>query len=350
MGALEGIRVIEFAEGVSGPYCARLFADFGADVVKVEAPEKGDEARAWGPFPGDVPHVEKSGTFQFLNTNKRGISLDVETPRGRELFLELLAGADALIENQHPRAMRQLGRDHASLAADFPDLVQSSSTPYGQTGPYSEWKGCDLNAFHFSGAGSRYCGRPDEMPLEHGTFSADFFGACTGATWGLAAILGRKRTGMPCKDGHVCMLALEPGQWKGLVKVIGNPEWAQAEIFEDMFMRGQNADAIYPLLEMWTLEHGKDEIMERCQAAGVPVTAVFTVPEVFADPQVLARGMKHEMEHPKSGTGTCSLIGNPIKMSLTKLDLPEPDTPVTATMQPSGNFASIDLRLFSAAP
>jgi crotonobetainyl-CoA:carnitine CoA-transferase CaiB-like acyl-CoA transferase len=360
MGALEGIRVIEFAEGVSGPYCARLFADFGADVVKVEAPEKGDEARAWGPFPGDVPHVEKSGTFQFLNTNKRGISLDVETPRGRELFLELLAGADALIENQHPRAMRQLGLDHASLAADFPDLVQISITPYGQTGPYSEWKGCDLNAFHFSGAGSRYCGRPDEMPLEHGTFSADFFGACTGATWGLAAILGRKRTGggqlvdvscaeaiaatfvggqniggyvqdgrfdsrtgvgmplaapatiMPCKDGHVWMLALEPGQWKGLVKVIGNPEWAQAEIFEDMFMRGQNADAIYPLLEMWTLEHGKDEIMERCQAAGVPVTAVFTVPEAAAHPHLRERGYIVEIEHPL--LGRLEYLGAPFKL------------------------------------
>ena len=360
MGALEGLKIVELAQGVSGPFCSRLFADFGARVVKVEAPGTGDATRSWGPFPKDLPHLEKSGTFQFLNTNKSGVTLDVTRPQGRDLLLELLDGADALIENNPPPRMRELGLDYAELSKSLPDLVMISVTPYGQTGPYSEWKGCDLNAFHLSGASARYCGRPGEMPLEHGTFSADFYGASTAATWGLAAILGRGRVGggqqvdvscaeaiaatfvggqniggfvqdgrfdsrtgvgmplaapatiLPCKDGHVWMLALEPGQWKGLVEAMGNPEWAQLEIFDDMFVRGQNADAIYPLLQEWTMEHGKSEIMERCQAAGVPVTAVFTVPEAAEHPHLKERGYIVEIDHPE--LGPLKYLGAPFKL------------------------------------
>lgn len=347
-GALEGIRVIELGQQVSAPYCARLFADYGAQVIKVEPPV-GDVVRRWGPFPGDTPHPEKSGLFHFLNTNKQGVTLDVARDSGRELFLRLLAEADVLIENNLPSAMREQGFDYASLETVNPQLVMISITPYGQTGPYSEWKGCDLNAFHLSGASHRYCGRPGEAPLEHGTFSADFYGAAAAAAWGLAATVGRDRVGggqqvdvscaeaiaatfvggqniggyaqdgrfgsrtgvgmplaapatiLPCKDGHVWMLALEPGQWKGLVAAMGNPEWAQLEMFEDMFARGQNADVIYPMVQDWTMEHGKFEIMELCQKAGVPVTAVFTVKEAAEHPHLQARGYLVEIEHPELG-------------------------------------------------
>jgi len=360
MGALEGLKVVELAQGVSGPFCARLFADFGAHVVKVESPQSGDVTRSWGPFPKDLSHPEKSGTFQFLNTNKCGVTLDVATSRGRELFLELLSGADALIENNLPPVMRDLRLNYAEISKTHPDLVMISITPYGQTGPYSGWKGCDLNAFHLSGASSRYCGRPGEMPLEHGTFSADFYGASTAATWGLATVLGRGRVGggqqvdvscaeaiaatfvggqniggyaqtgrfdsrtgvgmplaapatiLPCKDGHVWMLALEPGQWRGLVQAMGNPEWAQLEIFDDMFVRGQNADAIYPLVQEWTMEHGKADIMDRCQAAGVPVTAVFTVPEAAEHPHLKARDYIVEIDHPE--LGPLKYLGAPFKL------------------------------------
>ena len=360
MGALDQLTVIEFGQGVSAPYCARLFADFGARVIKVEAPLEGDMTRRWGPFPNDDAHLEKSGTFQFLNTNKKGVTLDVMTSRGSEIFHELLGQADVLVENNHPTTMREHGLDYGSLEKRHPNLVMISITPYGQTGPYSDWKGTDLNAFHFSGASARYCGRPGEAPLEHGTFSADFYGAATGATWGLAAALGRERVGggqlvdvscaeaiaatfvggqniggyaqngrfdsrtgvgmplaapatiLPCKDGHVWMLALEPGQWRGLVEAMGNPEWAQLEIFEDMFVRGQNADAIYPLLQEWTMQYGKNEIMENCQAAGVPVTAVFTVPEAAEHPHLKARGYIVEIEHPVLGRK--KYLGAPFKL------------------------------------
>ena len=358
-GALEGIKVVELGEMVSAPYCGKLFADYGADVLKVEPPGRGDLARSWGPFPKDAPHPEKSGLFFFLNTNKRGVTLDVARAQGRELLLRLLAGADVLIENQPPRLMREWKLDYPTIREANPNLVVISITPFGQTGPYSDWKGCDLNAYHLTGASHRYCGRPGESPLEHGTFAADFYGAMTAATWGLGAVYGRARSGgqqvdvscaeaiaatfvggqnigayaqdgkwerrtgvgmplgapatiLPCKDGYVWMLALEPGQWNGLVKVMGDPEWAQTEMFQDMFARAQNSDVIYPLLEEWTMQHGKFEIMEKCQEAGCPVTAVFTVAEAAAHPHLAAREYLVDVEH--SALGTVRSLGAPFKL------------------------------------
>ena len=347
-GALAGISVLEIGELISAPYCAKLFADYGADVVKIEPPT-GDPARGWGPFPGDEPHREKSGLFFFLNTNKRGVTLDLASPRGRELARALATQVDVVIENHRPGTLASWGLDHATLAAANPQLVTISITPFGQTGPYADWLGTDLNAFHLSGASSRYCGRPGEPPLEHGTFAADFYGAVAAATWGLAAVYGRDRAGggqhvdvscaeaiaatfvggqniggyaqdgkferrtgvgmplgapatiLPCKDGHVWMLALEPGQWNGLARVMGNPEWMTVDIFQDMYQRAQNADVIYPLLVEWTMQHGKREIMDRCQAEGVPVTAVFTVAEAAEHPHLAARGYLVDLEHAELG-------------------------------------------------
>lgn len=358
-GALAGIRVIDFGQMVSAPYCAKLFSDYGADVIKVELPE-GDAARHAGPFPGDRPHPEKSGLYFFHNTNKRGITCNVAHPEGRRLFLNLLERSDVLIENNLPQRMRAWGLDYATLAATNPELVVISITPFGQSGPYSGWNGYDLNAYHLSGASSRYCGRPGEMPLEHGTFSADYFGAVTAAAWGLAAVYGRnqagggqqvdvscaeaiaaafvggqnigcyaqegrfdKRTGvgmplgapatiLPCHDGHVWMLALEPGQWNGLRKVMGDPEWASLEMFQDMYSRAQNADVIYEFIREWTLQHGKMEIMEKCQAAGCPVTAVFTIAEAAAQPHLQARDYFVDMKHPQ--LGRLKNLGAPFKL------------------------------------
>jgi crotonobetainyl-CoA:carnitine CoA-transferase CaiB-like acyl-CoA transferase len=358
-GALADIKVVEFGQMISAPFCAKLFGDYGADVIKVEPP-MGDAARRAGPFPQDVPHPEKSGLFFINNTSKRGVTCDVRTAAGRALFLRLLAWADVLIENNLPQQMRAWGLDYATLKAANPRLVVISITPFGQTGPYSEWNGYDLNAYHLTGASSRYCGRPGEMPLEHGTFSADYFGAITGATWGMAAVYGRelvgggqqvdvscteaiaaafiggqniggyaqdgifdKRTGvgmpqgapatiMPCKDGHVWMLALEPGQWNGLRKVMGDPEWADLDIFQNMKTRAENADVIYSFLLEWTMEHTKMEIQEKCQAAGCPITAVYTVAEAAEQPHLKARDYFVDMEHPE--LGKLKNLGAPFKL------------------------------------
>jgi len=360
VGALEGIKVVEFGGLISAPYCAKLFADFGADVLKVEIGESGDPSRLWGPFPKDQLDPEKSGVYHFLNTNKRSVHLDMESEPGRAHLLELIAGADVLIENHSPAQMREWQLDYPKLALLNPELVMISITPFGQTGPYANWSGCDLNAFHLTGASDRYCGRPGETPLEHGTFAADFFGGVAAAAWGLAATLGRdnvgggqhvdvscaeviaatfvggqnigglaqdgiadKRTGvgmplaapasiMPCQDGHVWMLALEPGQWNGLREVMGNPEWMEAEMFQDMFSRGENADLIYSLVGEWTAQYGKMEIMERCQAAGCPITAVFTMKEAAEHPHLHERGYIVELEN--EALGRYSTLGAPFKL------------------------------------
>jgi crotonobetainyl-CoA:carnitine CoA-transferase CaiB-like acyl-CoA transferase len=358
-GALKGYKVIDFGQMVSAPFCAKLFSDFGADVIKVESPD-GDASRQIGPFPKDEPHLEKSGLFFINNTNKRGVTCDVATEEGRGLFLRLAETADILIENNLPAQMKAWGLSYDVLAQTNPNLVVISITPFGQTGPYSGWNGYDLNAYHLSGASSRYCGRPGEAPLEHGTFAADYFGGVAAASWGLAAAYGRdvigtgqqidvscaeaiaaafvggqnigglaqdgkfdKRTGVgmplgapativPCQDGHVWMLALEPGQWNGLREVMGNPEWADLEIFQDMFVRAQNADVIYPFIEEWAMQHSKMEIMDKCQAAGCPITAVFTIAEAAEHPHLRARHYFVDVEHPE--LGVVKTLGAPFKL------------------------------------
>lgn len=363
VGALDGVRVIELGEGVSAAYCARLFADLGADVLKVESPGTGDCTRQWGPFPDDQPHPERSGTFFFLNTNKRSVVLDLERATDRERLCALARDADLLIENLRPPRLRDLGLDHAALSRSNPDLVTISITPFGQTGPRAEWKGFDLNAFHLSAAGNRYCGRPEQEPLKHGSFSADFYGATVGAAWGLAALYGRGRVGggqhvdvssaeaiaatvvgamaigsfaqdgaydrrtgvgmpmaapatlLPAKDGYVWIIALEPGQWAGLKRALGSPDWMSVDLFDDAFVRGQNADLIYSMLAEWTRTRTKAEIMETCQREGCPATAVLSVAEAVAHEHIVARDFLVSLEHP--ALGRTRALGGAFRLSRT---------------------------------
>ncbi len=358
-GALAGIKVLELGEGVSAPFCAKLFADYGAEVVKVESPS-GDVARRWGPFPGDQADLEASGLFFFLNTNKKSVCLDLDRPRDRNHLERLLEWADLIVENLPPGRVQQWQLDYGQIARTNPRAVVVSLSPFGRTGPLAAWHGCDLNAYHFSAAGTRYCGRPDREPLELGTFAADFFAAYTAAAWGLAALLERERSGrgqhvdvaaceciaalfvgcqnigayaqdgtferrtgvgmalgapatiLPARDGHVWMIALERAQWEGLVRAMGSPDWAQAELFGDMFERARNADLIYSLLEQWTREHSKHEIMQWCQERGCPTTALLTVEEIANHEHLKQRGYLVELEHPR--LGRIRTLGAPIRL------------------------------------
>jgi crotonobetainyl-CoA:carnitine CoA-transferase CaiB-like acyl-CoA transferase len=318
IAALNGVTVIELGEGISAPFCAKLLSDYGAEVIKIEKPVTGDSTRHFGPYPDDQPDPEKSGTFFVLNTNKKSVTLDIEEPHDREQLLQLVAGCDLLVENNPPAKMKSLGLDYDSLLKINPRLIMVSITPFGQSGPYSLWKGIDLNAFHLTAAGSRYCGRKGEPPLKHTTHSADYYGAYVATTWALASLFAQDRVGgefidvscaeaiaasfvggqniggyaqdgvfgmrtgvgmplaapatiLPCQDGYVWMLALETGQWKGLVNAMGNPEWAQLDIFDNMFTRAQNADLIYTMMTEWTMAHTKQQIMDLCQTQQLPL-------------------------------------------------------------------------------
>jgi crotonobetainyl-CoA:carnitine CoA-transferase CaiB-like acyl-CoA transferase len=148
---LANLRVIEFGEGIAVPYCGKLLADFGADVIKIEKPGEGDRTRRHGPFPADVPHPERSGLFLALNTNKRGITLEPGSPTGRQLLEALLQGADVLLHQNVPdmAAAHQLQTE--ALRRAWPRLVVTGVTPYGQFGPYSRDQGTELTSCALSG-------------------------------------------------------------------------------------------------------------------------------------------------------------------------------------------------------
>ena len=151
--ALEGTKIIEYCDFVAGPYCAKLLADLGAEVIKIERLGGGDEARSRGPFLGDVPHPERSGLFLYLNTNKLGITLNLDSAAGKAIFKRLIAGADILIEDRSPGEMKELGVGYDTLKELNPRLIMTSITPFGQTGPYRDYKSYYLNTYHASGAG-----------------------------------------------------------------------------------------------------------------------------------------------------------------------------------------------------
>src|SRR5690348_127246 len=150
-GALASFRIIEYGDMVSAPYASKLIADMGAEVIKVEPPLTGDGARQRGPYPGRIPHPEKSGLFLYLNTNKRGVTLNLETPRGQEIFQRLLAQADLFIHNVHPTRMAALGLDYNRLAQNNRELVMTSITPFGLTGPHKDYRAYDLNTWSAGG-------------------------------------------------------------------------------------------------------------------------------------------------------------------------------------------------------
>ena len=144
--ALTNLKVIEYGNYISAPYCTKLLAGLGAEVIKIEKPGVGDESRSHGPFPNDIPDSEKSGLFLFLNTNKLDITLNLETITGRNIFLKLIGEADIFVENNYPENLKKLGLDYTELQKINPRLIMASITPFGQTGPYKDYKAYDINS------------------------------------------------------------------------------------------------------------------------------------------------------------------------------------------------------------
>ncbi|MXW24461.1 MAG: CoA transferase, partial [Chloroflexi bacterium] len=193
---LSDLRVIECADGVAGPYCGKLLADLGADVVKVEPPA-GDSSRRFGPFAGDRPHLERSGQFLYLNSNKRGITLDLEHAAGIEVLTRLAADADVLILDRPRSQLEALGIDVDALREANEGLVVTVLTPYGFTGPYKDWAGNAHTVYQMSGMGretpSGYVTDLEhEPPLSPGNPQADYLTGVTAATSTMVAITYRR--------------------------------------------------------------------------------------------------------------------------------------------------------------
>jgi crotonobetainyl-CoA:carnitine CoA-transferase CaiB-like acyl-CoA transferase len=365
LGALDGLKVLELSEFISGPYCAKMMADLGAEVVKIEKPG-GDAARCHGPFPGDIPHPEKSGLFLFLNTNKLGVTLNIESERGREIFRRLVSGADVLIESNPPKEMARWGIDYANLKKFNPALIMTSITPFGQTGPFKDYKGSDLINSHTS---SEAFGNPTEgvddrdkyPPLRGPMHAADFMTGLTAAVCTMSAVMerqqsktgrhvdisaqealasvtrqelafclceglyptrqwGRKRVGgflYKCKDGYV-NIWLGP-HWQKLVKMMGNPDWTQAELFQDQGTRAEYQQDCNKLIELWTQEYTMAEIDRLGMEYDVPLAPVRTVQEVVNDEQLAYRNFFVEIDHPVAGK--FKYPGAPYKLSATPWEI-----------------------------
>ena len=192
--ALDDIRVLDVSQGIAGPLCAKLLGDFGADVIKVEPPG-GESARRMPPFVGDAPHPEKSLFFLLLNLNKQGVTLNLEEPRGAEIFRTLACRADVVVESFPPGYQASLGLDHASLERENPGVLMTSITPFGQTGPYSQYQGEEIVAYAMSGI-MGISGTTDREPLKHGGFPGQYEAGFNGTLATLFALLLRDVTGV----------------------------------------------------------------------------------------------------------------------------------------------------------
>jgi crotonobetainyl-CoA:carnitine CoA-transferase CaiB-like acyl-CoA transferase len=349
--ALAGVKVVECAQLVSGPYCTKLLADLGAEVIKIEPPD-GDEARRRGPFLNDVPHPERSGLFFYLNTNKLGITLNLNTATGRAMFKELVKETDVLVEDNPPKVMKELGLDYESLKDINPRLIMTSITPFGQSGPYRDYKAYHLNAYHGSGLAKILSSvLPDEVkqPLKGPGFLGDYDAGVSAAVATMGALYSCLFTGMGqhidiskqeslialervemgmygnegmsftstvalsgmlgglqrCKDGHVVLCLPMAHQWEALIKLMGNPDWSQDERYKDELFRAQHAQELNEFIANWMAEHTKDEIYHEGQALSCPIGAVTTVGDLLGSEQLKAREFFVEVNHPEMGKVKC---------------------------------------------
>ncbi len=195
-GALADITVLDLTHHIAGPYCTKLLATYGAEVIKIERPGTGDPARQAGPFPGDVPHPEKSGLFLHLNTNKQSVTINLQHARGQALIRELVKQVDVVVENFAPRVLPALGLSYADLEPLNPRLVLTSISNFGQTGPYRDWRAQDIVIYAMGGA-MNITGLPDREPLRLALNLMAYQGGNVAATATMTGVLGAATAALP---------------------------------------------------------------------------------------------------------------------------------------------------------
>ena len=355
--ALEGITALDLTQGVAGPYCSKLLACLGADVIKVEPPVSGDSSRHLGPFVNDDPDLEKSLPFLYLNTGKKSITLDIETQMGGTIFRDLAKEADIVLESFQAGHMRHHGLHYDRLAEDNPRLVMTSVTFFGQDGPYSGYKGEEIIGQALSG-NMQITGEPDREPVKMGSHFAQYCGGQVAFTsslmalyyslttglcqqvdcaiveantdlldgWGVNAVLGRKqnRTGMrhhggypaqiyPCRDGYV-VLGTEPAGWDAFVDLVGdealrNPDFAGTN-------RRNYREEIDSILVSWLQNREKTDVYQAAQAKRIASGYLMTAEDMLESPQLQARDYFQQMNHPIAGTARYP--GPPFRLSKTE--------------------------------
>ena len=356
---LDGIRVLELANYIAGPYCGMVLADFGAEVIKIENPRGGDFSRLTSPFIDG-----ESAGFMALNRNKKSVALDLKAPRGREIFLDLVRTADVLVENFRPGTMADLGLAYPILAEVNPRLIYSAATGFGQTGPYSQRAALDLIVQGMSGLMS-ITGEPGRPPVKVGVPVADLAAALFGASAILAALYVRDRTGegqqidislfesaialeawetsgffatgqvperlgsahrvsapyqaFRTADGYITVGATTPRNWSAFCGAMGLQALENDQRFSVLSARRAHYQELAALIDEITTTLPSEHWYRLLEEAGVPCGVLNTIDQVVADEHVQARGFVVELPHSK--VGTVRATGSPMRLSRTPVRL-----------------------------
>ncbi len=358
-GPLNGISVVECGQGVSAAFAAKLMADLGADVVKVEPPH-GDVMRRRGPFPSDRPDPERSGLFLYLNANKRGVMLDLGTGPGRAGLDRLLEHTDILLHNVPPAEQGAQGLLAAALAAAHPELIIAEVSIFGTGGPRSHYRGYELQAFHSGGAASLTPhGEPSAVlpPLKLYGHQAEFQAAAHTAFAALAAWWHRRRSGLGQRidvsiqecmtaffelafinytyagqrntrdtpkavapwnivrtgDGYIYFCCGEQDQWLRLVELMGNPPWAHDERFADGQRRGENSKALRALMQEWARGWNFQDLYRECVRRRIPAAPLNRMADLYADEGLAERGFFVELPRRDGGERPIRVPGAPFR-------------------------------------
>jgi crotonobetainyl-CoA:carnitine CoA-transferase CaiB-like acyl-CoA transferase len=373
-GPLAGLSVVELGDGTSGPYAAKLLGDFGAEVVKVEGPN-GDSSRRRGPFPDGRPDPEASGLFLYLNINKRGVVLDIESKDGRAALDRLLGSADIFITNLPIVRLQAAGVAPEELRARYPKLIVTTITPFGTKGPWANRHGDELVTYAMAGMAYGTPGMPDaandlvrEPPLHPDCFVAETVaGLCAGLA-SLTAVLGRAKTEqgcyldvsqqaavasmqhrdvtthsywggtfnrllnpttigrmpnfyLPCRDGYVTIPAPMEIHWQRLVEAMGNPEWASTPKFATSPARTENWIELRMRLIDWTMTLLGEELYGLANQTQLPIFQFYPVRALVQTDQVRARNSVVEIE---IGDRRAKMPGAPFAMQATPWTLRRP--------------------------
>jgi crotonobetainyl-CoA:carnitine CoA-transferase CaiB-like acyl-CoA transferase len=371
MSALGHLRILELSNSVSGEYCGKLIADFGADVLKIESPDTGSDTRHQGPFAQTGPTTECSGLFAYLNTNKRSVCLDLATVQGVEALQELLDCVDVVVDD-HPRGwLEGLGLGPDELSARHPRLIVCSITPFGYDAPMQKAYG--LNVFHSSGWGYHSPSEPDlgKAPLKGaGRFLVDYESGMSAALALVSAVYWRASSGkgqfldvsqqqsmaslsdyvlgqmvagtmevsnrrqafdlrgpatfFQCHDGYVYLWLSEPGHWNGLRTLLGEPAWMSEfpERWLELHLNEERIQRCRAHIAHWMLSQNKSEVATRAQKLGVPVVPVNTVVDLLESEQLLFRGFFARVEH--SVLGGLRYPTVPYRLSVTPASVVRP--------------------------
>jgi len=355
---LAGLKVVELARVLAGPFACQLLGDLGADVIKVESPN-GDETRYWGPpvVKNDDGTVD-AAYFHSANRGKRSVVVNFAKPDGVKIVHQLVERADVVVENFKVGGLSRYGLDYESLRSVNPSLIYCSITGFGQDGPYAKRPGYD---FIVQGMGGimDLTGEPDGEPMKCGVAFADIFAGLYAVIGIQAALAHRQQTGrgqhldlalldsqvgvlanqamnylvsgrsphrlgnahpnivpyqaFPVTDGHIIVAVGNNSQFRQFVTVLGVPELADDPDYADNEKRVAHRAALTPQLAARTATFAAEELIRRLEAVNVPVGPINTVEQVFADPQVIHRGMRLDLAH--SGGGTVPSVRSPIRMS-----------------------------------